>query len=94
MVQVFAESNYTCIAYLAMGVGQALMVVGAQVQKGLVGVGCNPRLTWGVVGVAQPPLQGVAGVQPPLLQTQKAHVWLGAGLVAPSCPALFVALEQ
>ena len=84
----------TWVAYLVVGVGQGPMVEGVQVQRGLVGVGRNPHSPWGVAGVVQPPQQGVVGEQRPLLQTQKGHVWPGAGLVAPSCPALSVALEQ
>ena len=64
------------------------------VQMGLVGVGCNPHVTWGVAGVVLPPLQGVAGAQHPRLQNQREHVWPEAGLVDPSCPAPSVASEQ
>ena len=77
-----------------MVVAQVLTVVGVRVQRRQVGVARTPIWTGGGGGGAQHPLQEEAGVQHRLLQTQKGHVWPGAGLVAPSCPGLSAALEQ
>ena len=61
------------------------------VQRGLEGAGHNPHWPWGEVEAERHPLQGVEGVLPPQLQTQKERELLGVGQVAPACPALAVA---